>query len=51
MKNIDLFGPTYFNKIMKTVNAHAEYAEMEISQQNQRYTVLLILTDGIINDM
>ena len=51
MKHVDFFGPTHFNEVIRNVNGHADYSEMEISQQNQRYTVLLILTDGIINDM
>jgi vacuolar-type H+-ATPase subunit F/Vma7 len=33
------------------VNGHARLAQEEMSQANQKYTILLIITDGIINDM
>jgi len=47
--NIDFFGPTYFSEVIKLVNDMAE--GLEVSQNNQKYNILLILTDGIINDM
>lgn len=47
--NVDLHGPTYFNKVIETVNDMAE--GLEVSQRNQKYIILLIITDGIINDM
>lgn len=49
LNNVDLYGPTHFNQIIKLVNDMAEGAN--VSQQNQKYQILLILTDGIINDM
>lgn len=51
IKQVNLSGPTHFNKILEYVNGFSKYSEMEISQSNQKYTVLLILTDGIINDL
>ena len=46
---IKLFGPTYFNQIVRMA---ADYASSEeISQLQQKYCILLIITDGIINDM
>jgi len=49
LHNADLYGPTHFNQIIKLVNDMAEGAE--VSQHNQKYQILLIITDGIINDM
>jgi len=51
INQVNLSGPTHFNKILEYVNGSARYSEMEMSQANQKYTVLLILTDGIINDL
>lgn len=51
LSRVKLAGPTYFNKILEYVNGYAKYSEQELSQCNQKYTILLILTDGIINDM
>lgn len=36
---------------MKYVNGFANQNAMEMTQFNQKYTVCLILTDGIINDL
>lgn len=49
LHNTDLYGPTHFNKVIETVNDMAE--GLEVSQRNQKYIILLIITDGIINDM
>lgn len=49
LNNVDLYGPTHFNQIIKIVNDMAEGAK--VAQNNQKYQILLILTDGIINDM
>lgn len=49
LNNVDLYGPTHFNEIIKLVNDMME--ESKVSQNNQKYQILLILTDGIINDM
>ena len=46
-----LRGGTNFNEIINFVNGYAKASKAEESQANQKYTVLLILTDGIINDM
>lgn len=49
IKNLNFFGPTHFNEIINTVNNMAE--DLKVSQDNQKYIILLIITDGIINDM
>ncbi len=49
IKNLQFFGPTHFNEIINTVNNMAE--DLKVSQENQKYIILLIITDGIINDM
>jgi vacuolar-type H+-ATPase subunit F/Vma7 len=49
LKRCELYGPTWFNEIIDEVNQRCE--NTEISQYNQEYQILLILTDGIINDM
>ena len=49
LQNIQLHGPTYFSEI---INKSAQYASSnELSQENQQYYILLIITDGIINDL
>ena len=49
LKKVDLYGPTWFAPVMDMVNTMAE--GLEVSQQNQQYMILMIITDGIINDM
>jgi vacuolar-type H+-ATPase subunit F/Vma7 len=51
IQKVELYGGTCFNEIIRMVNGHAKQAQEEMSQANQKYTVLLIITDGIINDM
>jgi hypothetical protein len=49
LKHVSLYGPTHFNEIIQLVNDMAE--ELKVSQNNQKYQILMIITDGIINDM
>ena len=49
LKNVNLYGPTNFAPIMEMVCDMAEQARM--AQQNDKYFILMIVTDGIINDM
>ena len=49
LTNAKLYGPTHFSSILKQVNDMAESAQ--VNQQNQKYHILVIITDGIINDM
>jgi len=44
-----LSGPTLFRPLME--GAHYLANAANCSQENQKYTVLLVLTDGVINDM
>lgn len=46
--NIRLSGPTVFAEIIRAAAAHAQ---AELSRHDQSYTILLIVTDGIINDL
>lgn len=46
--NVRLSGPTVFAGI---VRAAAEHARRESRGNDQSYTILLILTDGVINDL
>lgn len=46
--NVRLSGPTVFADV---VHAAAEYAKAEEVQHTQSYTMLLIITDGVINDV
>lgn len=49
INNINFYGPTYFSQVIKMV---VDMAESErVSQVNQKYFILLLITDGIINDM
>ena len=49
LKKAELYGPTHFAEVLREVRLRSE--SKEISQNNQCYEVLLILTDGIINDL
>ena len=51
LQRVKLHGPTLFQGILGEAVSKAMAGDHEISQMNQQYTVLLILTDGIINDM
>ena len=46
-----LYGPTNFGSILAQINAHCAHQKAEQSQYNQKYNILLILTDGAIMDM
>ena len=48
-KEVTFHGPTLFSSLIHTA---ADYARSRpVTQENQQYYILLILTDGIINDM
>ena len=49
LKTVDLWGPTNFAPTIELICDMAE--EAKVSQRNQQYFILLIITDGIINDM
>ena len=42
-------GPTHFASIIDMVIEMTK--SMEVSQLNQKYNILLIITDGVINDL
>lgn len=49
LQRSELYGPTHFSSIIDEINQRCEASE--VSQYNQEYNILLIITDGIINDM
>lgn len=49
INNINLYGPTHFESVIEIVNNICEADPG--SQNDQKFQVLLIITDGIINDM
>jgi len=49
IQKVALYGPTNFSSILELVNDMTEH--MKVNQVNQKYSILLIITDGIINDM
>lgn len=51
LQKVQLYGPTNFASFLDYVNGFCENQVQEISQQNQTYTVCLILTDGVITDL
>jgi hypothetical protein len=51
LSKVELYGGTQFSSILKYVNGFAQQQAMEMNQFSQKYTILLILTDGIINDL
>lgn len=48
-QNVKLSGPTLFTPLIR--NSIADCQQDPISQNNQNFTVLLIITDGIITDL
>ena len=49
LHKVKLYGPTHFSEILSEINGRCE--QLEISAYNQEYHILMIITDGIINDM
>ena len=49
LRNVNLYGPTNFAPIIELINDMTE--SEHVDQTNQKYNILLIITDGIINDM
>lgn len=49
INTVSLSGPTNFSEVIETVNKMTE--QMNCSQQEQKYNILLIITDGKISDM
>lgn len=45
----NLYGPTHFSTLLDLVNEMTE--NLNVTQVNQKYNILLIITDGVINDM
>jgi hypothetical protein len=48
LQNVALSGPTLFSPLIQSATAIA--VNSQCTQHRQKYTVLLILTDGVIND-
>ena len=51
LRHAQLYGGTHFSGILRYVNGFAHKLGAENSQYNQKYSICLILTDGVINDM
>ena len=51
MNGAALYGPTHFGSILNYVNEFCQGKSAEESQYNQKYNILLILTDGAIMDL
>jgi len=49
LKNVSLAGPTLFAPCIRKAQEYAK--NLNCSQHNQKYQILLIITDGEINDM
>ena len=48
IKKVSLYGPTNFSEIISAINDRCEASE--VSQNNQQYQILMIITDGVISD-
>lgn len=48
LQSVTLWGPTIFSQVLQMAAGAASQSQ---SQEHQRYTVLLIITDGVISDM
>ncbi|EFC39893.1 predicted protein [Naegleria gruberi] len=51
LNTVQLYGPTNFSPTIQTAIAYASQLSVEQSQNNQKYLILLILTDGEITDL
>ena len=49
LNNGKLYGPTHFGDILNEVNNHV--SSYHVDQMNQKFHILVIITDGVINDM
>lgn len=49
LQQANLYGPTHFAEILKSVNDYA--ASEPVTQDRQKFHICVIITDGIINDM
>ena len=49
INKVNLYGPTNFASFLEVLNEMTE--DMDVTQANQKYNILLIITDGIISDM
>ena len=49
VSSVDFHGPTVFHEIIRNASLYA--SSSEVSQERQQYFILLILTDGVINDL
>eukprot|EP00483_Globobulimina_turgida_P012335 UN12358 len=49
LQKIQLYGPTYFNEIISTAAKAA--SEMVNNDKEQSYVIMLIIADGVVNDM
>jgi len=50
VSKVQLYGPTYFHEIIQTAASSAASMTND-NESEQNYFILLIITDGIINDM
>ncbi len=48
LKNVALYGPTYFADILSTVNGCCEMEPGD--ENNQKFEVIMYITDGAISD-
>lgn len=51
LHKVQLYGGTEFHSFLSYINGFAGQQAQEMSQHRQQYTICLILTDGIINDL
>ena len=47
---IEMSGPTLFTRFLRKINDQLDTIQAKEKQDNMKYTILLILTDGTIND-
>jgi hypothetical protein len=46
---VEMWGPTYFSPLIQQVNEQMEAIQADECQDNMKYTILLILTDGDVH--
>ena len=48
MEHIEFSGPTLFDEVLQTAT---KGATAPFTQDTQHYSILMIITDGVVNDM
>lgn len=51
LKKVEFYDGNHFSEVLGLVNGFADNQAREITQMNQKYTICLIITAGVISDI